>query len=170
MRSGLVRGVGRFCARSDLDAVVATEDAADDSRRNRGQGRKTDCPQGCPQGKPIRFCRALQTQRAGPNRLCVPFPGVRGGPGGDVRVWRRWVDGGLAKWRADSEHDGNRQHYLPPSILNHLVRAKFRRGRNVLAVRFVSGSNGPSAILALSGPGQLREKLFRSCENVRQNQ
>ena len=47
----------------------------------------------------------------------------------------------------------------PPSILDYLVRAELRRGMNVLAVRFVSGSG--SSILALSGPGQLRKKLFR---------
>ena len=42
----------------------------------------------------------------------------------------------------------------PPSISNFTVDAKLRKGTNVLAVRFISGSG--SSVLALGGPDELR--------------
>ena len=42
----------------------------------------------------------------------------------------------------------------PPSISNHTVDVKLKKGMNVLAVRFISGSG--SSVLTLGGPDELR--------------
>ena len=58
----------------------------------------------------------------------------------------------------DTLQDGNK--YSPPSINDYRVTVKLRRGRNVLAVRFMNGKGG--AVLALGGPEELRRGDFTS--------
>lgn len=60
-----------------------------------------------------------------------------------------WLNGDLI---LDTTETGN--HAWPPGITDHTVQVDLQRGRNVLAVRFVSGS--ASSILALGGPGHMQ--------------
>ncbi len=54
--------------------------------------------------------------------------------------------------------DGNKTSRV--GINNYLINAPLRKGRNVLALRFVNGANG--AYLAVGGPDELRAGDFRS--------
>jgi len=64
-----------------------------------------------------------------------------------------WVNGKLV---LDTTAVGNGN--WPPSISDHRVVPRLRKGRNVLAVRFISGSG--SSVLALGGPAELRTGHF----------
>ena len=63
-----------------------------------------------------------------------------------------WVNGDLL---LDTTRQGNGQ--WPPMIDNHLVRANLQAGKNVLAIRFLSGMG--SSVLAAGGPRQLRAPM-----------
>ena len=64
-----------------------------------------------------------------------------------------WVNGKLVM---DTTATGNGK--WPPSINDYRAAVSLRKGRNVLAVRFISGSG--SSVLALGGPAELRAGDF----------
>lgn len=72
--------------------------------------------------------------------------------------WDCWLDAWLNGEPLLEKSEASDRTY-PPGIKNNLLTLKLRAGRNILALRYISGT-GPS-ILALAGPRELRRGDFR---------
>jgi len=78
---------------------------------------------------------------------------VRFGAGADW--WMKWWVNGEAVY--DTLQEGNGA--WPPSVLHHVFTARLKAGRNLLAVKVVSGSG--SFALAAGGPQERRDERGR---------
>lgn len=76
------------------------------------------------------------------------------GMGADVYL-RAWLNGEEILDTTDE-----RDPSWPPTIRDHLVNVRLRRGLNILVVRFISGKG--SSVLALGGPRELRAGNYKS--------